>query len=1120
VTIVETRISVWEALAGRAPGQPLGPADPGLWTAVAERVNPAKARPVVRPGIEESNLVSARGVPYTMLRSPDGAQACYLRLAPDEVELTHLMDGSRTLARLVAEFARISGRLAPDQVRRIVADLAGNRMLEELPIDAFRPLQKVNRRPWPIRLGRGLLAFAQGRRMVIANVDPVISLLYRAGGRVLFTRPVAALLGAVAIVGLVAFGWQWWTGEQSVFLTKDSYAIGAAVLLGLNIMALACHELGHALATKHAGRRVPAAGFLVYFGIPSVFVDTTDVWMAGRRGRLLTTASGPATGLVLAGASALVGLAVPEAAPWCFKLSFAWYVNALFNLNPFLALDGYYLLMDWLEVPNLRGRGLSWVAARLRRRPPAWSALDREGRLVALYGLLAVAWLVIAANIAYRVYVDRVGGLITGLWRSGWLARALLVVVVAALMSPIVYIVLGWLARRWRRLGDRMSEWRVKHDAPRRLDALRTSALRDLPDDLLAELAGKARWVHPRTGTQLIFAGAAQPNVFAVIDGALEGRAPGDPPGTVRERVTAGGVVGLGAAVAGSPASLSWYTAGTTLLALPSTAVAGAVGQTGAHSSGTLAEAEQLFADVPALAGLSYEDRLGLATAAAAANLGPGVPVNLTGPDEVLVVASGTLSTPDGQQLGRGSLIGPAGVEHPGSVAVTRSPARLFSLPAVSGLSLLLGTGGGSGAEGPGAPGRPPVSGVHPARGYAPLIVPPGPPPPTVDDSQDRWFEKRLRWLLILFVLIALLFTGGNVLLSPIAFAEMPSDKVLVRVERGDAHVVVNGVAYDLAVGDEIYAGETDEVKSGIRSRVRMIYRGGAASILCAGTYLTVGRLFTIGSPSSPSANLKLHNGLALMDTKSTSPAFTDLESTVTLSGGVAANQGAAWFAVAPWGVQVSEGRVTYGGALEPADGNPIGCGDGTVVERPSGPPSPTPDVTDTPAVTPSPTDATPSPTPTVGPTVPVTTTTRRTTSPPRTTTKPPPPPDQPPSVLRVTSDPQIPRFYALNAAGAPCQSGPSTVRISVAVTDPDNAVSSLHVVIDWYASGFLAGSNISTTLSGGAFVGTIGNVSETFGPKTFENTVEISATVTDPAGKSGTLRIKVASVLVICRNG
>ena len=188
MAIVETRISVWEALAGRAPGQPLGPADPGLWTAVAERINPARARPALRAGIEESTLLSARGVGYTMLRSPDRTKACYLRLTPDEVELAHLMDGSRTVARLVAEYARISGRLAPDQVRRVVADLAGNRMLQELPLDAFAPLQKVKRQPWVVRLGRGLVAFAQGRRMVVANVDPIITFLYKAGGRLLFTR--------------------------------------------------------------------------------------------------------------------------------------------------------------------------------------------------------------------------------------------------------------------------------------------------------------------------------------------------------------------------------------------------------------------------------------------------------------------------------------------------------------------------------------------------------------------------------------------------------------------------------------------------------------------------------------------------------------------------------------------------------------------------------------------------------------------------------------------------------------------------------------------------------------------------------------------------------------------
>ncbi|WP_422771594.1 cyclic nucleotide-binding protein [Plantactinospora sp. WMMC1484] len=1094
MAVVESRVSVWEALAGRAPGSPVGPADPGLWSAVVERLNPARARPVLRPGIECAELVSVRDVPYVMLRSPDsGGGACYLRLSPEEWQLARLMDGSRTVARLVAEFARIAGRLAPDQVTRVVADLAGNRMLAELPVDAFRPLDRVQRRPWPVRLGRGLLAAARGQRTVVADVDPLVDFLYRAGGRLFFTRVAAWLLGAVAVAGLLLFGWTWWAGSQSLFLTDGSYAAGAAVLLGLNILALASHELGHALATKHAGRRVPAAGFLVYFGIPSVFVDTTDVWMAGRRARMLTTAAGPAAGLVLAGLAQLVGVLVPEAAPWTFKLAFAWYLNALFNLNPFLALDGYYLLMDWLEIPNLRARGLSYVLARLRRRPPRWAQLDREGRIVALYGTLAVLWVVIAVNVGWRIWTDRVAGLVLGLWRSGWPARLLLVAVIAGLAAPLVYLVVGWLARSVRRARTRWAERRHRLDLPRRLAALRNSPLGRLPGATLAELAERSAWVRPRTGTHLVFAGAAQSTVFLVVEGAMEGRRPGDPGGLVRQRVGPGGVIGLASALGGAPAALDWHTAGTLLLGLPASSVVAGVGPLPGPPPSDRAVAEALFSEAPALRGLSAEDRLGLVSGARVLALAAGEPVVLTGANDAVVVESGVIELPDGTQLRRGTLIGPAGEGEPGTVATARTPVRVWALPAVTGLPLALGAADPAPPVERGTPGSAPRAGVHPDAGYPPLAAPPGPPPAGAAPEVDRRFERRLWWLVLLFLLLALLTTASNLVPGP-AWAEMPDDHALLRADSGRVDAVVDGRAVRLAEGERIYVSQGDQIRVPVRSRALLTYRGGATSVFCAGSRAVLGPLWSDGARTrTPHGRLTLDTGRMLTDTESPSDAFAPLVLLVDRTGGGISNRGAARYAAWVRGIEVSTGEVRVAGVRQPEHRRDVGCGGGT---PPGGGGSPTPGDPETgtpglPFPTPSPT-AGPSPTATpVTPTPPSTTggvaPTPSTGTPPggRPTTA--GPPATPPRTTRPTTAPTTPAnrppviswqddpggTLSQDQDGKQCTQEPRTASAAVVVSDDRDSGGGLTVTVHW--SGFATGS--ARMSPDGAYHGTVGPV-------------------------------------------
>ena len=272
----------------------------------------------------------------------------------------------------------------------------------------------------------------------------------------------------------------------------------------------------------------------------------------------------------------------PRPAPWTFKLAFAWYLNALFNLNPFLALDGYYLLMDWLEVPNLRARGLAWVVGPAA--PPA-------AALVASSTARA-GWSRCTACSPCVWLVDRGQPRLPDLHRPG--RRAGHRAVALRLAGPAAAGRGGLPAspRRWSTSPSAGSPARcaraapAARRAPRRAGraaparrAARLGARPACPPHALAELADAAALGAPahRRAARL-----RRRRPAARVRGRRRRRwrrrRPGDPSGTVRERVGAGGVVGLASALTGAPAALAWHTAGTTLLAVPSSAVAAAVG--------------------------------------------------------------------------------------------------------------------------------------------------------------------------------------------------------------------------------------------------------------------------------------------------------------------------------------------------------------------------------------------------------------------------------------------------------------------------------------------------------------------------------------------------------------
>jgi putative peptide zinc metalloprotease protein len=243
----------------------------------------------------------------------------------------------------------------------------------------------------PRKPGWQLVIRSLSHAIPIANVDRGFDWIYRRIGFVCFTPPFVALGAAVVLLGAVAHA----TSPTAPALAAP-HVLGVYVALILSMLA---HELGHALATKWCGCEIRSVGFGWYWLAPMLFVDTSDTWMASRRGRVIVSAAGPYASLLVASAAAIVARAVGGAgAAVAHEVATFNYVTALVNCNPLFKLDGYYMLIDALDRPRLRSEALQWLTRGLwpaRRRPrELW-----RHRVELAYGVGSLVYVAILAAI-------------------------------------------------------------------------------------------------------------------------------------------------------------------------------------------------------------------------------------------------------------------------------------------------------------------------------------------------------------------------------------------------------------------------------------------------------------------------------------------------------------------------------------------------------------------------------------------------------------------------------------------------------------------------------------------------------------------------------------------------
>jgi putative peptide zinc metalloprotease protein len=177
------------------------------------------------------------------------------------------------------------------------------------------------------------------------------------------------------------------------------YQVSAIPLIVLTMfVVVAAHEFGHGLTCKHFGGEVHEVGFMLIYFQPAFYCNVSDAWLFPEKSRRLWVGfAGPFFELFLWAIATFLWLItnVDTAINFISLIVMASSgVKTLLNFNPLIKLDGYYLLSDYLEMPNLRRRAFRYIGDGIKRLSgmaigEVESPTPRERRIYLIYGLIA-----------------------------------------------------------------------------------------------------------------------------------------------------------------------------------------------------------------------------------------------------------------------------------------------------------------------------------------------------------------------------------------------------------------------------------------------------------------------------------------------------------------------------------------------------------------------------------------------------------------------------------------------------------------------------------------------------------------------------------------------------------
>ncbi len=337
------------------------------------------------------------GMTHYVIKDPLALK--YFRFKIEEYFLLQQFDGNQTLQDVKKAFERKyrPQTISIEDLTRFVAQLHEAGIIQiDSPEQARVLIRRRRKNRW-----RKVWAFVANILFIkIPIIDPerLLTWMYPYFRWIFTSYFVTATVGLMlAAITLVISQWEMFYSKLPEFQSFFNWWTIFSFWISLAIVKI-IHEFGHGLTAKHFGGEVHEMGLLFLVLTPALYCDVTDSWLLPNKWhRIWISAAGIYVELFLASIATFVwfysepGLLNSLSMATMFICSIN---TVLFNANPLLRYDGYYVMADWLEIPNLRIKSTQFFAYLIQEKVlgleiPVQSYLPRSRR--SLFVTYAVA---------------------------------------------------------------------------------------------------------------------------------------------------------------------------------------------------------------------------------------------------------------------------------------------------------------------------------------------------------------------------------------------------------------------------------------------------------------------------------------------------------------------------------------------------------------------------------------------------------------------------------------------------------------------------------------------------------------------------------------------------------